>query len=100
MSHHHSALATGRADNSRESAMTYLHCPRCRLAIKCRSHYLMMTNCPRCLARAAIPCALFASPLDAIELHATSRPLTAGAAPVAGTAGAEGMPSMTLGDRR
>jgi hypothetical protein len=50
--------------------MTYLHCPRCRLAIRCRAHYLMLTNCPRCLARARIVSPLFASPLDAHELHA------------------------------
>ena len=53
--------------------MSYLHCPRCRLAIRCRAEYLTLTNCPRCLARAAIPTALFASDLDAYELRA-SRP--------------------------
>lgn len=70
--------------------MTYLHCPRCRLAINCRAHYLMMTNCPRCLARTGIPSALFASPLNAIDLRAKSPPLTARGARVAGTAGSQG----------
>jgi len=50
--------------------MTYLHCPRCRLAIKCRAEYLILTNCPRCLARTAITSPLFVSPLDGAELHA------------------------------
>lgn len=50
--------------------MIYLHCPRCRLAIACRADYLMLTNCPRCLARAAIAAPLFTSPLNGAELHA------------------------------
>jgi len=50
--------------------MSYLHCPRCRLAIRCRAHYLALTSCPRCLARARIVSPLFASPLTARELHA------------------------------
>ena len=48
----------------------YMHCPRCRLAIRCRADYLTLTNCPRCLARAAIAAPLMASPLNAAELHA------------------------------
>jgi len=48
---------------------TYLHCPRCRLAIRCRAQYLTMTNCPRCMARAAVASPLFASPLNAAELR-------------------------------
>ncbi len=50
--------------------MIYLHCPRCRLAIACRADYLMLTNCPRCLAHAAIVAPLFTSPLNSAELHA------------------------------
>ncbi len=50
--------------------MTYLHCPRCRLAIKSRADYLGPTNCPRCLARAAIASPLFASALNGLELRA------------------------------
>lgn len=53
--------------------MTYLHCPRCRLTIKCRAHYLMLTNCPRCLARAAIASPLSASPLHPIVPRAEGR---------------------------
>lgn len=51
-------------------AMTYLHCPRCRLAINSRAPYLTMTQCPRCLARAAIRTPLFASALNGHELRA------------------------------
>jgi tRNA G26 N,N-dimethylase Trm1 len=49
--------------------MTYQHCPRCRLAIRCRATYLMMDHCPRCLARAAVISPLFCSPLDADQLR-------------------------------
>ena len=45
--------------------MSCLHCPRCRLAIRCRADYLTMTHCPRCLARAGMRTTLFASPLNA-----------------------------------
>lgn len=48
----------------------YLHCPRCRLAIKCRADNLTLIDCPRCLARAAIAAPLFASPLNDTDLHA------------------------------
>lgn len=53
--------------------MTYLHCPRCRFAIRCRAHYLMLTNCPRCLGRSAITSPLFTSSLNAIELSRRRR---------------------------
>jgi hypothetical protein len=49
--------------------MTYLHCPRCRLAINCRAPYLTMTHCSRCLARATILKPLFASTLNGHELR-------------------------------
>jgi len=51
--------------------MLYQHCPRCRLAIRCRASYLALEHCPRCLARAGIVTAMFTSPLDAVELRAT-----------------------------
>jgi tRNA G26 N,N-dimethylase Trm1 len=50
-------------------AMTYMHCPRCRLAIRRRVSYLTLVNCPRCLARTAIAVPLFTSPLSATELR-------------------------------
>jgi tRNA G26 N,N-dimethylase Trm1 len=53
--------------------MTYLHCPRCRLAVRCRASYLTFTNCPRCIARAAIVSPMFSSPLDGTQLRATDR---------------------------
>jgi tRNA G26 N,N-dimethylase Trm1 len=49
--------------------MTYLHCPRCRLAVRCRASYLAFTNCPRCIARAAIVSPMFSSPLDGAQLR-------------------------------
>jgi hypothetical protein len=51
--------------------MTYQHCPRCRLAVRCRASYLTLTNCPRCLARAGIVSPMFTSPLNAAELRGT-----------------------------
>lgn len=70
--------------------MTYLQCPRCRLAIRCRAHYLMLTNCPRCLARAAVVSPLSASVLRPAELGAAARrvPVRAGD----GADGGEGRP--------
>ena len=50
--------------------MLYQHCPRCRLAIRCRASYLALEHCPRCLARAGIATAMFTSPLNAVELRA------------------------------
>ena len=53
--------------------MTYQHCPRCRLAVPCRAIYLPFSNCPRCIARAAIASPMFSSPLDAMALRAAER---------------------------
>ena len=50
--------------------MIYRHCPRCRLAIRCRASYLTVTNCPRCLAHAGLTSPMFSSPLSALELRA------------------------------
>jgi len=50
--------------------MLYRHCPRCRLAIRCRAGYLLVEHCPRCLARAGIATPMFSSPLDAVQLRA------------------------------
>ena len=50
--------------------MLYQHCPRCRLAIRCRASYLALEHCPRCLGRAGILTVMFTSPLNAIELRA------------------------------
>ncbi|HWC27716.1 MAG TPA: hypothetical protein VG474_14095 [Solirubrobacteraceae bacterium] len=55
----------------------YLHCPRCRLAVTCRATYLTLTNCPRCLARAALVSPLFASPLNGMELRGAEAPARA-----------------------
>ncbi len=49
--------------------MLYQHCPRCRLAIRCRASYLALKHCPRCLGRAGIVTAMFTSPLNAVELR-------------------------------
>ena len=63
--------------------MLYQHCPRCRLAIRCRASYLALEHCPRCLARAGILTAMFTSPLDAVELHATASERTPAISPPA-----------------
>jgi tRNA G26 N,N-dimethylase Trm1 len=54
--------------------MTYLHCPRCRLAIRRQVDYLSLVNCPRCLARTAIAVPLFTSPLNGGELRRAAAP--------------------------
>jgi hypothetical protein len=48
----------------------YLHCPRCRLAIRCRVDNAIPANCRRCLTRAGIAVPVFASPLNGAELWA------------------------------
>lgn len=53
--------------------MTYLHCPRCRFAVRARPGHMAPASCPRCLAHAAIAAPLFASPLNGVELHAAER---------------------------
>jgi hypothetical protein len=45
--------------------MTHLTCPRCRLSIAIRAPYLMIRNCPRCLARAGLPTPMYATPSPA-----------------------------------
>lgn len=42
--------------------MSYLNCPRCRLTIRIRAPYLVMRNCPRCLAHAGLPTPMYVSP--------------------------------------
>lgn len=42
--------------------MSYLNCPRCRLSIRIRASYLVMRNCPRCLAHAGLPTPMYVSP--------------------------------------
>lgn len=42
--------------------MSYLNCPRCRLSIRIRAPYLVMRNCPRCLAHAGLPTPMYVSP--------------------------------------
>jgi hypothetical protein len=41
--------------------MSYLSCPRCRLTIRIQAPYLVMRNCPRCLARAGLPTPMYVS---------------------------------------
>jgi hypothetical protein len=53
--------------------MLYQHCPRCRLAIRCRASYLALKHCPRCLGRAGIVTAMFTSPLNALELRCAEK---------------------------
>jgi len=49
--------------------MSYLHCARCRLAITRGVNCVSPTNCPRCLARAAVTSPLFGSTLNGVELR-------------------------------
>jgi hypothetical protein len=53
--------------------MLYQHCPRCRLAVRCRASFLVLEHCPRCLGRAGIVTAMFSSPLNAVELHTAQK---------------------------
>jgi hypothetical protein len=69
--------------------MLYQHCPRCRLAIRCRASFLALKHCPRCLGRAGILTAMFTSPLNALELRCADRDVSL-VAP-RGVADADGM---------
>lgn len=70
---------------SRGVALMYEHCPRCRLAIRCRAHYLALERCPRCLARTGLAVALVTSPLNGAQLRASAgggAPIIDPAAPI------------------
>lgn len=62
----------------RVGTMTYLHCPRCRLAMAQKVAWLGMVHCPRCLARARIAVELFSSPLPPDSLYAETQPKAEG----------------------
>ena len=55
-------------------AVTYLHCPRCRLAMAQKAAWLGMVHCPRCLARGGVVIELFSSPLPPDSLYAETQP--------------------------
>ena len=42
--------------------MPYLNCPRCGLSVRVQADFLMMRNCPRCLARSASAIPLYETP--------------------------------------
>ena len=63
---------------TRVGTMTYLHCPRCRLAMAQKAAWLRVVNCPRCLARAGIGVELFNSPLPPDSLYAETQPKAEG----------------------
>jgi len=48
--------------------MADLKCPRCHLSIRIRAPYLLMRNCPRCLARAGLPTPMYLSPPPGIAV--------------------------------
>jgi hypothetical protein len=59
--------------------MSYLSCPRCRLTIRIRAPYLVLRNCPRCLARAGLPTPMYVSagpsvPVPAVDGRAGIAP--------------------------
>jgi hypothetical protein len=67
--------------------MSYLSCPRCRLTIRIRAPYLVLRNCPRCLARAGLPTPMYTSvgpslPVPAVDESAgiAPKPINAGVA--------------------
>ena len=70
--------------------MSYLSCPRCRLTIRIRAPYLVMRNCPRCLARAGLPTPMYASPGPRVPVPAVDEP--AGTARKPSAAGAQRSP--------
>ena len=63
---------------TRVGTMTYLHCPRCRLAMAQKHGRLGMVHCPRCLARGRVVVELFNSPLPPDNLYAETQPWAEG----------------------
>jgi len=61
-------------DRSHVGAVSYLHCPRCRLAMAQKAARFGMVHCPRCVARARIAVELFSSPLPPDSLYAETQP--------------------------
>jgi hypothetical protein len=59
---------------ARAGAVTYLHCPRCRLAVAQKAAWLGMVHCPRCVARGRVAVELFSSPLPPDRLNAETQP--------------------------
>ena len=59
---------------TRVGTMTYLHCPRCRLAVAQKAAWMGMVRCPRCLARGGVAVELFSSPLPPDSLYAETQP--------------------------
>jgi hypothetical protein len=53
----------------KESASSFLICPRCGLSIKPRAGWLAVEHCPRCIARARTAVRMFSSPLPSSELY-------------------------------
>lgn len=67
------AAAPQEPARSDEATITYLHCPRCRLAIARKVAWLGMTHCPRCVARDRVAVQLFSSTLPPDKLYAERR---------------------------
>ena len=63
---------------ARVGAVSYLHCPRCRLAMTQKHARLGMVHCPRCLARGRVAIELFSSPLPPDSLYAETQPKAKG----------------------
>jgi uncharacterized Zn finger protein (UPF0148 family) len=63
---------------ARVGTMTYLHCPRCRLAVARKAARLGLVHCPRCLARGRVAVELFSSPLPPDSLYAETQPKAEG----------------------
>jgi hypothetical protein len=88
--------------------MSYLSCPRCRLTIRIRAPYLVLRNCPRCLARAGLPTPMYVSagpsmPIPAVDARARIAPEPINASSAADPVIADGeklAPLVAAGDRR
>jgi len=64
-------LSERRGVESMRQAGLYLNCPRCGLSIGMRSPWLVMTHCPRCIARAHTAVEMFSSEMPASMLYAS-----------------------------
>jgi hypothetical protein len=54
----------------------YLNCPTCGLSVRVQAEFLMMRNCPRCIARRGIPIPMYDTP-EAVSVALFRRPSVA-----------------------
>ena len=53
-----------------EATPTFMHCPKCRHAVRSETTSSARPACPRCLESSGVATRMYASPLDGAEMQA------------------------------